>query len=51
GAEPLQLPPPPPPPPLPVSNGATHSLSPLPAALSAALVLATSAALLALTLL
>ncbi|CAI5974278.1 unnamed protein product [Closterium sp. NIES-65] len=47
GAEPLQLPPSPPPPPSPVSDGATLSLSLLPAALSAALVLATSAALLA----
>ncbi|CAI5513485.1 unnamed protein product [Closterium sp. Naga37s-1] len=51
GAEPLLPPPSPPPPPAPVSNGATHSLSPLPAALAAAAVLATSAALLALSLL
>ncbi|CAI5513489.1 unnamed protein product [Closterium sp. Naga37s-1] len=50
GAEPL-LPPPSPPPPSPGTNKATHSLSPLPAALSAAVVLATSATLLALTLL
>ncbi|CAI5505474.1 unnamed protein product [Closterium sp. Naga37s-1] len=49
GAEPLLPPPSPPPPPSPVSKRATHSLSPLPAALSAALALATSATLLALT--
>ncbi|CAI5974277.1 unnamed protein product [Closterium sp. NIES-65] len=47
GAEPL-LPPPSPPPPSPVTKRATQSLSPLPAALSAALALATSAVLLAL---
>ncbi|CAI5519971.1 unnamed protein product [Closterium sp. Naga37s-1] len=51
GAEPLLPPPSPPPPPSPVSKGASHSLSPVPAALSAALVLVTSTALLALTLL
>ncbi|CAI5972877.1 unnamed protein product, partial [Closterium sp. NIES-64] len=50
-AEPLLPPPSPPPPPSPVSSGATHSLSPLPAALSAAIVLATFVALLALSLL
>ncbi|CAI5463657.1 unnamed protein product [Closterium sp. Yama58-4] len=53
GAEPLLPPPSPPPPspPSPVSKAATRPLSPVPAALSAALVLATSTALLALTLL
>ncbi|CAI7736234.1 unnamed protein product [Closterium sp. NIES-53] len=50
GAEPL-LPPPSPPPPSPVSKGATRSLSQVAAALSAVVVLATSAALLALDLL
>ncbi|CAI5974312.1 unnamed protein product [Closterium sp. NIES-65] len=48
GAEPL-LPPPSPPPPSPVFKGDTHS-SPVAAALSSAIVLATSAALLALSL-
>ncbi|CAI5513491.1 unnamed protein product, partial [Closterium sp. Naga37s-1] len=53
GTEPLLPPPspPPPPPPSPVSKGAAQSLSPVPAAVSAALVLAASTALLALTLL
>ncbi|CAI5520031.1 unnamed protein product [Closterium sp. Naga37s-1] len=50
GAEPLLPPPSPPPPPSPVSNGATHSFSPVAAALSSAIVLAISAALLALSL-
>ncbi|CAI5505480.1 unnamed protein product [Closterium sp. Naga37s-1] len=51
GAEPLLPPPSPPPPPSPVSKGATRSLSLVAAALSAVVVLVTSAALLALGLL